>query len=153
GQARNKHRDPIDRRLEQDRLDEGARSKRVMKGIALAVITALPTTSAAKVASIKLLTAAAESATRGWVVSTMQLQPTKKKMVGGKAGRSPCSSRAPTRYGTMANAPARPADGSLYGARPSCGRGSLFMGWASRCRGEPGWDMSCNSTYLYVAAL
>ena len=59
GQARKEHRDPIDRRLEQDRLEEGARSKRVMTGSALAVSTALPTTSAAKVASIKLLTAAA----------------------------------------------------------------------------------------------
>ena len=59
GQARHEHRDPIDRRLEQDRLEEGGPIEACMKEIALAVITALPTTSAAKVASMKLLTATA----------------------------------------------------------------------------------------------
>jgi hypothetical protein len=87
------------------------------------------------------------------VVSTMKLKPTKKKMVGGNARRSSCSIRAPTRCGNRENTPTRPADGSLCGSRPACRRGSLFMGWASRCRGEPGWDMDCNATSIDVEAL
>src|SRR6516164_10276103 len=58
----------------------------------------------------------------------MKLKPTKKKMVGGNALRSSCSSRAPRRCGTRDNAPARPADDSRCGSRPLCRRGSLFMG-------------------------
>ena len=87
------------------------------------------------------------------MVNTMKLKPTKKKMVGGNALRSSCSIRAPTRCGNMENVPARPADGSRCRSRPACRRGSLFMGLASRCRCEPGWDMSFHSTSIYVEAL
>ena len=58
-QPRNECRDPIDRSLEQDRLDERGTVKDLEKAIAFAVITALPTTSAATLASMKLLTATA----------------------------------------------------------------------------------------------
>src|SRR6516162_11867156 len=58
----------------------------------------------------------------------MKLKPTTKKRVGGNALLSSCSSRAPTHCGTRDNAPARPADGARCGSRPSCRRGSLFMG-------------------------
>jgi hypothetical protein len=49
------------------------------------------------VASIKLLTATAYSASRRFVVNTMKLKPIKKKMVGGSTSRISCSSTRPTR--------------------------------------------------------
>src|SRR5262249_55618794 len=106
-----------------------------MKGVEFAVITALPTTSAATVASMKLLTAAPYSATRRFVVRTMKLKPTKKKIVGGNALRSSCSIRTAARRGSEDTASARPADGAVCGSRLSCRTGSLFKSHqsASRC--------------------
>jgi hypothetical protein len=58
--------------------------------------------SAATVASMKLLTATAYSATRRFVVNTTKLKPTKKKIVGGNTSRASCRSRAPIRRATPA---------------------------------------------------
>jgi hypothetical protein len=94
-QAREKNDNPVKCRLEQDRLDQRRPVVASQSGILLATSTDLPTTRAAIVASMKLLTATRYCATRRFVVSTIKLKPIKKKSVGGNASRASCNSRAP----------------------------------------------------------
>ncbi len=119
-QPGDEHGDPVHRGLEQDRLDQRravvAAEERTSRR---RPARTLPTTSAAAVASRKPAPAWTGVLRRGadWSSGTTRLNPTKKKIVGGKdPAASSCRNQAPARRPSPAGGSARAAEMAGLGA-------------------------------------